>query len=201
MFIRGEDGEIEHGKVWPYQPGIYLDEIVQDGNGWDENVAKFHSKVAFPDYFREETHDWWRDEIDRFHNDLFSNKTGFKFDGIWIDMNEPASFVAGRPAIDGSNQGIEGCPNNKLNRPPFIPPSLQEGRDPGSISLFEKTICMDGVQRNPLTGQNEMHYNMHSLYGYSEGQPTLDACEAVTGRNRVKLDFNQYLQERIFGET
>ena len=30
----------------------------KDDNGWDENVGKYHSKVAFPDFFRNETYDW-----------------------------------------------------------------------------------------------------------------------------------------------
>ena len=97
-------------------------------------------------------------------------------------MNEPASFVAGRPGPNGENLRLEGCPNNDLNRPPFIPASLKEGQ---SGILFEKTICMDGEQTNPLTGETEKHYDMHSLYGYSEGQPTLDACEEVTGHRCI----------------
>ena len=69
VFIRGSDGQLEYGKVWPYLPGIYLDDIIVDDNGWDENVAKYHSNVAFPDYFKEETAIWWKDEIERLHND------------------------------------------------------------------------------------------------------------------------------------
>ena len=180
VYIRGSDGELEYGKVWPYLPGVYLDDIVQDDNGWDANVAKYHSKVTFPDYFRNETSVWWTDEIERLHHDMFANHTGILFDGIWVDMNEPASFVAGRPTPTGENAGLDGCPNDKYNRPPYIPRSLQEGRNRDEVSLFEKTICMDSIQTNPLTGLDEKHYNMHSLYGYSEGQPTLDACESAT---------------------
>lgn len=56
------------------------------------------------------------------NTDLFANHTGLAFDGIWIDMNEPASFVAGRPNREtGGNSGLLGCPNDKYNRPPFIP--------------------------------------------------------------------------------
>ena len=32
---------------------------------------------------------------------------------------------------------------------------------------------------NPSKGQDMWHYDAHSLYGYSEGEPTLRACEEV----------------------
>ena len=44
---------------------------------------------------------------------------------------------------------------------------------------------MNSLQQNPLTGEDEYHYDMHSLYGYSEGAPTLKACEAVTGKRCI----------------
>ena len=91
-------------QVWPYWPGIYLEDLVQDGNGWDENVAKFHSNVAFPDFFAPQTYEWWDEEIRVFTNEFFKNGTGLSYDGIWIDMNEPASFTAGRPGPDGGTQ-------------------------------------------------------------------------------------------------
>ena len=91
-------------QVWPYWPGIYLEDLVQDGNGWDENVAKFHSNVAFPDFFAPQTYEWWDEEIRVFTKEFFKNGTGLSYDGIWIDMNEPASFTAGRPGPDGGTQ-------------------------------------------------------------------------------------------------
>ena len=36
-----------------------------------------------------------------------------KFDGLWIDMNEPANFVAG--------DLNKGCADNKLNFPDYTP--------------------------------------------------------------------------------
>ena len=42
--------------------------------------------------------------------------------------------------------------------------------------LYEKTTCMGNMQQHPSTLENELHYNLHSLYGWSQSEPTLDAC-------------------------
>ena len=42
--------------------------------------------VYFPDYFKSSTKQWWKDEIIKFHDKV-------AFDGLWIDMNEPANFA------------------------------------------------------------------------------------------------------------
>ena len=49
VYIKGEDGEYERGKVWPYYPGIYADDLIQcdDCDEWNENVGNFHSEVKF----------------------------------------------------------------------------------------------------------------------------------------------------------
>ena len=51
---------------------------------------------------------------------------------------------------------------------------------------------MDGQQYNPLTGGTENHYDMHSLYGYSEGQPTLDSCEKTLGKRCLIVSRSTY---------
>lgn len=50
-------------------------------------------KVAYPDFFRKSTQKWWIDSIERHHKDL-------PFDGLWIDMNEPAVFGTNEERLD-----------------------------------------------------------------------------------------------------
>ena len=42
-------------------------------------------KAVFPDFFLERTKSWWKNEIKMHFNTV-------PFDGLWIDMNEPANF-------------------------------------------------------------------------------------------------------------
>ena len=113
--------------------------------------------VYFPDYFQNVTQQWWIGEIIAFYDKV-------KFDGLWIDMNEPANF--------GSGDMIKGCPYNKYNNPPYLPKDLLGG------SLIEKTLCADSIQI--VNGQEELHYNVHSLYGWSESKSTLDGVREAT---------------------
>ena len=63
--------------------------------------------------------EWWVHQLEVFHDKV-------AYDGIWIDMNEPANFVTG---------SVEGCPDNKWNNPPYKPHTDGD-------TLLEKTICM-----------------------------------------------------------
>ena len=112
----------------------------------------------FPDWTSPVTQQWWVDQITAFHDQL-------QFDGLWIDMNEPANFVAG---------SVQGCANNSLNFPPYKPGT--EGAD-----LLQKTVCMDAVQEAGL------HYDLHSLYGWTETEPTLRGARLATGARSLVL--------------
>ena len=124
------------GKVWPDEP------------------------TAFPDYFRQETKDWWINEIEQFHEMV-------SFDGIWIDMNEPANFETN----NADNEDALICdPESKYENPPYPTSASRNGM------LSDKTICMVG-QRD-----ERRQYDYHSLYGWAESEPTLIAAQRVTGK-------------------
>ncbi|NWU48360.1 LYAG glucosidase, partial [Dromas ardeola] len=82
------------------------------------------------------------------------------FDGMWIDMNEPSNFVEGSQ---------DGCPNNSLEQPPYVP-GVFGGR------LQAGTICASSQQ------YLSSHYNLHSLYGLTEAIASHDALLRIRGK-------------------
>lgn len=156
------------GKVWPDYPDVIVDESLD----WDTQVELYRAYTAFPDFFRTSTAQWWQKEIADFYAKV-------KFDGIWIDMNEPASFVHG--TVGGNCLG-----DQLLEFPPYMPPldSKHEG-------LKHKTLCMNAEQILP-NGQRVLHYDVHNLYGWSHTKPTYDALLAVTGKRGIVVTRSTY---------
>ena len=63
IFLKTSNGGVFKGRVWP---GV----------------------TAFPDWFHENTQDYWNNEFTTF----FNADTGVDIDALWIDMNEPSNF-------------------------------------------------------------------------------------------------------------
>ncbi|KAM9318648.1 LOW QUALITY PROTEIN: sucrase-isomaltase, intestinal [Pholidichthys leucotaenia] len=162
-------GEIVWGKVWPDYPNVTVNENLD----WDTQVEMYRSYTAFPDFFRESTAQWWHQEIQDFYENTM------KFDGIWIDMNEPASFVHG--TVGGNCLG-----DPKLENPPYMP--RLESKHMG---LNHKTLCMN-TEQVLSDGKRVKHYDVHSLYGWAHSKPTYDALLKVTGRRGIVVTRSTY---------
>ncbi|CAG6005384.1 unnamed protein product, partial [Menidia menidia] len=161
--------EIVWGKVWPDFPNVTVDESLD----WDTQVEIYRAYTAFPDFFRTQTAAWWHKEIE----DFYWNVT--KFDGLWIDMNEPASFVHGTVG--------EICLGDpKLENPPYMPPL-----DSSHLGLNHKTLCMNSEQILS-NGKKVRHYDVHNLYGWSHTKPTYDALLSVTGKRGIVVTRSTY---------
>uniref|UniRef100_M3XV74 Glycoside hydrolase family 31 TIM barrel domain-containing protein n=1 Tax=Mustela putorius furo TaxID=9669 RepID=M3XV74_MUSPF len=132
----------------------------------------YRANVAFPDFFRNSTAAWWKMEIKELYEDFQKPGKNLKFDGLWIDMNEPSNFV------DGS---VRGCSDEILNNPPYMP--YLESREKG---LSSKTLCMESEQILP-DGSRVRHYDVHSLYGWAQTRPTYEAVQEVTGKRGVVI--------------
>ena len=177
VYLKNVDGSDYTGIVWPYKPNFYTE------NGWD---LRIHANVSFPDFFNPATQSWWKSEIKQFYE-----KT-MKFDGIWIDMNEPANFATNMENLvndDGYNAGqYYNCSSAAENWPKFLPKRYQERTNPFVQTIFDKTICMDLLHKLSASNEplkTEKHYNLHSMYGYSQSKPTLEAAQEATGERSL----------------
>ncbi|TRY94146.1 hypothetical protein DNTS_001829, partial [Danionella cerebrum] len=161
--------DIVWGKVWPDFPNITVDNSLD----WDTQVELYRAYAAFPDFFKNTTAEWWHEQIKNYYNDVM------KFDGIWIDMNEPASFVHG-------TVGEKCLGNPALENPPYMPPLESKER-----GLNHKTLCMNSEQIL-ADGTRVKHYDVHNLYGWSHTKPTLDALQSITGKRGVVITRSTY---------
>ncbi|NWR81271.1 MGA protein, partial [Centropus unirufus] len=140
-------------------------------------VQIYRAYAALPDFFRSATIEWWAREITEVYSNPYNASKSLKFDGLWIDMNEPASFV---------NGAVGGCRNQELNFPPYVP---QLGSRSAGLSF--KTICMEGQQILP-DGSPVSHYNVHNLYGWSQTKPTLDILRNLTKERGIVVTRSTY---------
>ncbi|KTF89339.1 hypothetical protein cypCar_00017799 [Cyprinus carpio] len=141
------------GSYWPFDEGMKRGIFINDSNG-DVLIGKvWPGLTAFPDFSNPDTHEWWYQNLKRFHEKV-------PFDGVWIDMNEPSNF------FDGS---LNGCPDNELENPPYTPGIL-------GGTLKAKTVCASARQKIST------HYNIHSLYGLMEAKATESALRKITDK-------------------
>ncbi|XP_059166951.1 probable maltase-glucoamylase 2 [Physella acuta] len=140
-------------------------------------------KTVFPDYMKNITKSIWKKLIVDYRNNL-------TFDGLWIDMNEPASFGTNEerpfnwPEDDKPYWSLR-CPNNLKEDPPYrTKAAYRWDNGPKKGRLSDKTICMSTVQGN---NDEYSHYDVHSLYGWSQSDVTLDAVRNATGERGIVI--------------
>ncbi|VDK17409.1 unnamed protein product [Anisakis simplex] len=143
--------------------------------------------AAFPDFsdLQQNTVDWWVDEFREYHKKI-------SFDGIWIDMNEPASFgtnednpwyfgLADHPNITSLKCNIFNETIEQYDYPPFQTHNVYFYGP--RATLASKTLCMLGtVQRGKQT-----LYNTKNLYGLYEAKATRKAIEDVLQKRGIVI--------------
>ncbi|XDB49451.1 hypothetical protein AB1E18_003024 [Capra hircus] len=169
VFIKWPDNsDIVWGKVLPDLPNVNVDGSLD----LETQVKLYKAHVAFPDFLRNSTAAWWKREIEELYRNPREPEKSLKFDGLWINMNEPSNFV---------NGSVTGCRNEILNNPPYVP--YLESRDQG---LSSQTLCMESQQVLP-DGSPVRHYDVHSLYGWAQTRPTYKAVQEVTGQRGIVI--------------
>ncbi|KAJ8251633.1 hypothetical protein GJAV_G00223460 [Gymnothorax javanicus] len=140
------------GSYKPFDDGLRRSVFIKNATGQPLIGKVWPGPTVFPDFTNPETQSWWLENIRDFHSKV-------PLDGLWIDMNEPASFVQG---------SMEGCPDTDLETPPYTP-----GMMGGHLNFG--TLCMSSQQNI------SSHYNLHNLYGLTEAMATYRALLKVRG--------------------
>ncbi|XP_041720299.2 LOW QUALITY PROTEIN: lysosomal alpha-glucosidase [Coregonus clupeaformis] len=151
------------GTYPPFDEGQRRGVFIRNSTGQTLIGKLWPGPTAFPDFTNPETQSWWEDCIREFHSRV-------PLDGLWIDMNEPASFVQG---------SMEGCPDSDLESPPYVPRVVGGQLNTG-------TLCMS-AQQNLTT-----HYNLHNLYGLTEASATHSALVKVRGSRPFVLSRSSF---------
>ncbi|TNM97351.1 hypothetical protein fugu_015507 [Takifugu bimaculatus] len=151
------------GTYAPFEDGLKRDVFIKNSSGHILIGKVWPGPTAFPDFTNPETRSWWEDCIRDFHSKV-------PVDGLWIDMNEPASFVQG---------SVEGCPDSELENPPYTP-SVVGGQ------LSSGTLCMSAQQKLST------HYNLHNMYGLTEAFATHSALIKIHGKRPFVLSRSSF---------
>ncbi|XP_025416315.1 lysosomal alpha-glucosidase-like isoform X2 [Sipha flava] len=130
IFIKNFTGQPLEGKVW--------------NNG---------GKTAFIDFTHPKATEFWKIQISNFLKVV-------NFDGLWLDMNEPANFV------DGDLNGCLSFESDHWENPQYLPNIVGN-------HLNYKTICMSARHYAGV------HYNLHNVYGLVETIATYDALSKL----------------------
>ncbi|XP_031552826.1 maltase-glucoamylase, intestinal-like [Actinia tenebrosa] len=160
VWVKDNKGNTQFGKVWP----TYENTVVNSSLDWDEQTRLYRQWAAFPDYFHNNATTYWGTLIRDFHKEV-------EFDGLWIDMNEPANFVTGT---------IYGCPKTKWDYPPYKPTSVL-----GTV-LADKTLCMSAQHATGL------HYDLHSLYGWKQSIVTQQIVRDLLKKRSIVLSRSSF---------
>ncbi|VDM46565.1 unnamed protein product, partial [Toxocara canis] len=141
-------------------------------------IGRSDRHVAFPDFLDplNKTTAWWMDEIKQLH--FTAN-----FDGVWLDMNEPANLGADKhrhSKWDRKQLAPLKCPLTGLNAhfdvPPYQTANVYQWGFENVLST--KTLCMLAT-----TSRNKTRfYDTKNLYGLSQTIATQTAINYATAK-------------------
>jgi alpha-glucosidase (family GH31 glycosyl hydrolase) len=124
--------------------GKKLDLFIKNADGGYILNKVWPGKCHFIDYFNPAAKDYWNKALDTFHGKL-------KFSGIWLDMNEIATFEDGQ-----MNMNDRVLPCGKTY--PYLP---------GKRKIEHRTLCPNAVHHN-----NMEHIEVHNYYPNAQAKLT-----------------------------
>ncbi|XP_037556511.2 maltase-glucoamylase-like isoform X3 [Dermacentor silvarum] len=173
--------------------GFMAEQREKNGLRFVVNLLWPCSPVAFVDFFKNSTALWWKGELAELQKKL-------PFDGIWLDMNEPAEFSTNRGALSAAvrkkcfkDWKLE-CHVTIFDDPPY--PTRAATQYGPEARLSDRTLCMSGRLGDTET---YWHYDVHNLYGWSEMRATHSALDEVLGERQVIISRSTYPSSGRYG--
>ncbi|RGB31468.1 glycosyl hydrolases family 31 protein [Rhizophagus diaphanus] len=152
----------------PYEDGVKRNVFIKNSRGKNIVGRVWPGLTVFPDWFNKDTLNYW--------GDMFENWLGdIAVDGIWIDMNELASWCRGECVNDKeTNSGVQSSQyvgdQNNYNQPRKLRNSPYKINNGGiRLPLDDNTLSMDAIHNNGF-----LEYDVHNLYGHMESMITYD---------------------------
>jgi len=168
-----------------YTDGLERDIFVKNR---DDSVYYGHvwpGYSAFPDWFHPDASNWWYENIAEFLKKV-------PLDGLWIDMNEAASFCFGSCGTGKPEDVIPPLPWD-LPNPPQDP--IYSGDEPDfnylnpqySINNRAGNLSDRTIQTNATHHGGILEYDVHNLYGHMEAIATREALLKINPTNKPFL--------------
>ncbi|CAG8456280.1 3233_t:CDS:10 [Acaulospora colombiana] len=144
--------KIEVGYL-PYDEGTKMNVFIKNSRGDDIVGLVWPGLTTYPDWFNNDTLIYWESMIEKWLD-------GIVLDGLWIDMNEPASWCRGEckkgdlydpeshKRAESKFNDLAKSPSNKfrnLNNPPY---KINNGGK--RLPLDTLTLSMDAVHSNGM---------------------------------------------------
>lgn len=128
-------------------------------------IAKvWPGKTVFPDFFNPNISKFWNQGLDDYHKLI-------DYDGIWLDMNEPATLFEKSKSI-GEIATDEECTNDKnkynIEDLPYIP---------GYREKIKETLSIKSISENALVYGNLTVYDIKPLISFYESKYTYEFLE------------------------
>ena len=139
--------------------GLELDIFVKNTTDQLLLTKMWNPISVIADFTHPQAAEWWGGQMAKFYKEI-------QWDGLWIDMNEPAMI-----GYDGQ---IGGCVNNTLDRPQYNPayPNVLES----------DTICMSSQHHSGIP-----HYNIHNVYSLFQAKITYEKMTGIRANVRPFL--------------
>ncbi|KAJ2884548.1 hypothetical protein IWW38_005417, partial [Coemansia aciculifera] len=162
------DPAIQYNRSYDvYVRGHEQDVFIKNADGSEFIGQVWPGYTVFPDWFAPNTTDWWSDELKRYFDQL-------PFDGMWIDMNEAASFCTGSC---GSGKAAGDIPQLPwiLDSPPADRPLDTSNTllvPPYAIHNHETELSVKTIETTARHANGVHEYHVHNLYGHMESMAT-----------------------------